>query len=182
METTKQNHDGHFGLWLGRDAGTNTHLIGTPNGIIRTRSVRRLPVEDSYNKAVLDSLKGTPWAIETGDEAAEQPLPLAAPVPADTTAREATTSASSSTQTAAQPTTATAGESAASSSGPTPPTAGEDADMEPASTEAAGEATTTQRTIAVEDTPTQNVRRRITINRTSQSRSLDKASPSRETA
>ena len=49
------------GLWLGRDTESNQHFVATPHGVFKTRSLRRRPPSEQIHKALLESLKATPW-------------------------------------------------------------------------------------------------------------------------
>ena len=49
------------GLWLGRDTESNQHFVATPHGVFKTRSLRRRPPSEQTHKALLESLKATPW-------------------------------------------------------------------------------------------------------------------------
>jgi hypothetical protein len=49
------------GLWLGRCTLNNEVFVGTETGeVVRVRTIKRLPLEQQTNKALLDKLKGTP--------------------------------------------------------------------------------------------------------------------------
>ena len=47
------------GIFLGFKG--NTFLVGTPNGIERCRTIRRLPEQDRFQRRILDSFRGLPW-------------------------------------------------------------------------------------------------------------------------
>ena len=49
------------GLWLGRDTESNQRFVATPHGVFKTRSLRRRPPSEQIHKALLESLKATPW-------------------------------------------------------------------------------------------------------------------------
>ena len=55
------------GIWLGKRWGSGEHVIGTPDGIVRSRGIRKLPREDAWDWEALHAVKGTPWD-PTGDE------------------------------------------------------------------------------------------------------------------
>ena len=46
---------------LGRDTESNQHFVATPHGVFKTRSLRRRPPSEQIHKALLESLKATPW-------------------------------------------------------------------------------------------------------------------------
>jgi hypothetical protein len=50
------------GLWLGRDARTNEHIIGTPTGVTRSRAIRRKVAERRWDPVLFESMTWTPWA------------------------------------------------------------------------------------------------------------------------
>ena len=49
------------GLWLGRDTESNEILAGTSTGVFQVMSIRRMTIEDRYNKALFNSFSSTPW-------------------------------------------------------------------------------------------------------------------------
>ncbi|CAE7439381.1 RE2 [Symbiodinium natans] len=49
------------GLWLGRDTESNQHFVGTPQGVIKIRSLRRRPPSEQLDLALVQSLTATPW-------------------------------------------------------------------------------------------------------------------------
>ena len=51
----------HRGIYLGRTEDSHEHLIGTDQGCIRCRSVRRLHGLSQHDKTLLNNLAGTPW-------------------------------------------------------------------------------------------------------------------------
>ncbi len=49
------------GLWLGRCTLNNEDFVGTETGqVVRVRTIKRLPLEQQANKALLENMKGTP--------------------------------------------------------------------------------------------------------------------------
>ena len=48
------------GLWLGRSATSDEHLVGTPQGVMRGRSVRPLPTAEAP-KDLYEHMTWTPW-------------------------------------------------------------------------------------------------------------------------
>ena len=50
------------GLWLGRDTEANEVLVGTPTGVIRVRSIRRLSPSERYCQELIHTMRGLPWA------------------------------------------------------------------------------------------------------------------------
>ena len=57
------NVDARFqdGIWLGVQLGTEEHVIGTPTGIFKARSIRRKPADSRWDKEQIASIMGTPW-------------------------------------------------------------------------------------------------------------------------
>ena len=49
------------GLWLGRDASADMHVVGTTSGVFKTRSIRRLPVSEQVGKQLLKDFQAKPW-------------------------------------------------------------------------------------------------------------------------
>ena len=56
------------GIWLGRSLVGDRHLAATPSGVIASRSVRRFPEGERWNRDLLLACKGTPWQKEGYDE------------------------------------------------------------------------------------------------------------------
>ena len=54
-------------IWLGRSLTDDRHLGATPMGVIASRSVRRFPEGDRWNRDLLIECRGTPWNKEGGD-------------------------------------------------------------------------------------------------------------------
>ena len=52
------------GVFLGFHGLTNEFLIGTPNGIERARTIKRLPVPDRWNVQLLNTFRGLPWKLK----------------------------------------------------------------------------------------------------------------------
>jgi hypothetical protein len=50
------------GVWLGKDASPNDHLVGCGQEVLRARAIRRLPGENQWQQALLLEVKGTPDA------------------------------------------------------------------------------------------------------------------------
>ena len=50
-----------LGLWLGRDASADMHIVGTISGVFKTRSIRRLPVSEQVDKRLLNDFQAKPW-------------------------------------------------------------------------------------------------------------------------
>ena len=52
------------GVWLGKSTDSNEHLIGTPDGVERVRTVRRKVTEEMWNVQEVNSMIGTPWDLK----------------------------------------------------------------------------------------------------------------------
>ena len=67
--------------FLGIRALSNEVYIGTEQGIVKCRAVRRMPAADSWNVRALSSFKGVPWEhdarslCEPSSEELLKPLP-----------------------------------------------------------------------------------------------------------
>ena len=68
-----------FGIWLGGDAKSDMHVVGTQQGSFTTRTIRNLPPSERHDIQLLLAMRGTPWSMRTGryddepDEIAQQP-------------------------------------------------------------------------------------------------------------
>ena len=50
-----------LGLWLGRDASADMHIVGTISGVFKPRRIRRLPVSEQVDKHLLNDFQAKPW-------------------------------------------------------------------------------------------------------------------------
>ena len=50
------------GVWVGKHSWNDTHIILTPEGAFEARTIRRLPVEESFIGTDMIIAKGLPWA------------------------------------------------------------------------------------------------------------------------
>eukprot|EP00969_Alexandrium_andersonii_P244086 10784824-Alexandrium_andersonii.AAC.1 len=57
------------GIWLGKNTKTNEHLIGMGDGVVTTRTVRRLAVNDQTDVEALAGMTGVPWAMRSDPSA-----------------------------------------------------------------------------------------------------------------
>lgn len=48
-------------MWLGKLERTGENLIGTPKGLVTSRSIARRPVGDNFGYGLIQSIRGTPW-------------------------------------------------------------------------------------------------------------------------
>ena len=74
-----------YGCWVGRSAGSDAHIVGTKQGTVVCRTVKRMPLERRWDGDMLNSMRGTPSQLVPLDaapaETSELPLPLAATPP-----------------------------------------------------------------------------------------------------
>ena len=49
------------GIWLGRDSKTDEHLIGTPNGMVRSRALKRRVERRRWDINLLNAMVWDPW-------------------------------------------------------------------------------------------------------------------------
>jgi hypothetical protein len=50
------------GVWLGVDARTDEVYVGTEEGVVRARDIRRRPADQRWSAEVLKKVKGVPWS------------------------------------------------------------------------------------------------------------------------
>ena len=50
-----------YGCWLGRDAHTDEHIVGSKAGVFRTRAVRRLVADRAWSPEAVQDMQWTPW-------------------------------------------------------------------------------------------------------------------------
>lgn len=74
------------GVYLGHKTLSEEIIVGNKEGVFKSRTVRRVPVEDRWHSDLLQSLGGSPWKVNPQAEEAEQVMqdevpsaPLAAP-------------------------------------------------------------------------------------------------------
>ena len=93
-----------FGIWLGRDATSDSHIVGTRHGCLTARAIRRLAPSERHDKQLLLAMQGTPGHLaprsvteEAGSGALVAPappvpeaVPEAAPEPMDDSVENAT--------------------------------------------------------------------------------------------
>ena len=58
---TKFDNRVEVGVWLGLVLTSDETLIGTSHGVVRARSIRRLPEAERWDYTTLALIKGTPW-------------------------------------------------------------------------------------------------------------------------
>jgi len=66
------------GIWLGREDGSDEHVVGTASGVNEYRTIRRFPEDGRYQKTVLEEMRGLPWDRK-GTQKGSEPMPTAVP-------------------------------------------------------------------------------------------------------
>ena len=56
----------HEGIFLGIKNESEIAVIGTPHRIVFSRSIRRVPKEDSRDGMLFNSIRGAPWELQPG--------------------------------------------------------------------------------------------------------------------
>ena len=56
----------NFGVWLGRDSQDDMHVLGTRQGIVKARSVKRTIQSERYDQQLLLQMKGRPIRFQRG--------------------------------------------------------------------------------------------------------------------
>ena len=54
------------GIWLGRSEEIDEHLLGTPRGVMRARTIRRLIPQDRWDAQSFLEFRGVPWDVSSG--------------------------------------------------------------------------------------------------------------------
>ena len=57
----------NHGIWVGINEHTGEYIVMTPDGIKRTRTIRRIPEADRWDQAFMKGCKGTPWDTAGAD-------------------------------------------------------------------------------------------------------------------
>ncbi|CAE8605354.1 unnamed protein product [Polarella glacialis] len=86
------------GLWLGRSALADDHVVGLAGGILRTRSVKPLA---EWTQDLYVQMRWTPWRpqAETVEKTTGQPVPMSTPMPGPVSGGDAFRSAPRATVT-----------------------------------------------------------------------------------
>ena len=58
----------HEGIFFGIKDESEIAVVGTPHGIVFSRSIRRVPKEDSGDCMLFNSITGAPWELQPGAE------------------------------------------------------------------------------------------------------------------
>ena len=75
------------GTWLGFIDMTNEHLIGTKNGSLKCRAIKRFDETGRFDAQMINSLRGAPWEPVPG----RQSLKVTTNIEESRYAKEATT-------------------------------------------------------------------------------------------
>ena len=67
------------GIWLGIREESGETFVGTADGVIKTRSIRRKAGAERWNKELFNSIKGTPWEPIPGRNTIEVPINVRIP-------------------------------------------------------------------------------------------------------
>ena len=68
LEQSKIEAKWHKGIFLGIKDESEIVVVGTPLGIVFSGSIRRVPIEDSGDGMLFNSIKGVPWELQLGVE------------------------------------------------------------------------------------------------------------------
>ncbi len=56
------------GAYMGRKSTSGEIVVGTKEGVWKTRTVRRTPAEERWSSATMDMMVGVPWRKHGDDE------------------------------------------------------------------------------------------------------------------
>ena len=59
------------GIYLGIKGLSDERIIGTPEGIFKTRTTQRVPIEERWTAAASGMVGGVPWLLSKSDEKAD---------------------------------------------------------------------------------------------------------------
>ena len=65
MKLGKSEAKWHYGVWLGSILTSDEHMIGTPLGVVKARSVTTLSEDERFDAKALEEMRGTPWKPST---------------------------------------------------------------------------------------------------------------------
>ena len=75
----KMNTRWGSGVWLGIREESNEVFVGTDEGVVKCRSIRRKAGQDRWDKDLFNSIKGTPWEPTPGRLTTEVPINVRVP-------------------------------------------------------------------------------------------------------
>ena len=61
------------GLWLGHNRNSNEVFVGGKDGIVKAWAIRRRPLEERWDDAIIRSLKATPGCWSTDEAVIREP-------------------------------------------------------------------------------------------------------------
>ena len=64
------------GVWLGINGGAEEVLIGTRKGVVKCRTVKRLPESQRWDPALVHEMKGTTWCPVPGYKSDHVPVEI----------------------------------------------------------------------------------------------------------
>ena len=63
------------GIYVGVKGLSDERIVGTPEGVFRTRTTQRTPIEERWNAEASGLVGGVPWLLNGQDEKADgEPL------------------------------------------------------------------------------------------------------------
>ena len=72
------------GIFIGIRESSNEYYVGTDKGVFKTRSIKRVPEPDRYDRDMLDTMVGIPWKMIPATEGDVITLPAIVDMPAST--------------------------------------------------------------------------------------------------
>ena len=66
----------HEGIWLGVNGRTEEVFIGTPAGVVKCRTIKRLPEENRWDAKLLNTMQGTTWQPVPGYKSDHVPVEI----------------------------------------------------------------------------------------------------------
>ena len=55
------------GIYFGLVNGSDEVMVGTPAGVFKVRSIKRLPEPQRRDRPLVDAMQGLPWLLTPGD-------------------------------------------------------------------------------------------------------------------
>ena len=68
------NEKAHVGIWIGVSPDSKEHIIGTPEGVIKARTIWRRPYSERWNKDMVESMRGTPLRPDPSSNSSRIPV------------------------------------------------------------------------------------------------------------
>ena len=76
VHTKKGEPKMYEGIWLGTNSRTEEVFIGTRRGVVKCRTVKRLPARERWCKNLLHEMKGTTWQPVPGYKSDHVPVEI----------------------------------------------------------------------------------------------------------